>query len=176
MANNVLIKGLEFWYAKLEEKKPASPFGTEQWELLAAFDPSNTDIKKDLEDAGVTVKAKKLKENNVEYDRMVATLKRTTHDKKGNPRDPVRVVDNLRQAINPATIGKIGNRSEGNVILFSYDWEQQGRKGRSAMLTSVQVTRLNEYDGSGDDGVEFDIEEGATFDTPTNNSDLDFGG
>ena len=173
MANNILIKGLEFWYAKLD--KPASPFGTEQYEVLAAFDPSNTDIKKDLEDAGVTVKRKTLKDDNVEYDRMVATLKRTTHDKKGNPRDPVRVVDNLRQAMDIATVGKIGNRSEGNVILFSYDWEQQGRKGRSAMLTSVQVTRLNVYEG-GNDGVEFDIEEGATFDAPANNSDLDFGG
>ena len=115
MAQNVLIKGLEFWYAKLD--KPASPFGTEQYELLAAFDPAETDIKRDLEAAGVTVKQKTLKDNDVEYDRMVATLKRSRFDRKGNERDKVRVVDNMRQPMSAELVGKIGNRSKGNVIL-----------------------------------------------------------
>ena len=173
MAKNVLIKGLEFWYAKLD--KPASPFGTEQWELLAAFDPSETDIKRDLEDAGVSVKQKTLKDNDVEYDRMVATLKRSRYDRKQNERDPVRVVDNMRQPMASDLIGKIGNRSKGNVILFSYDWEQMGKKGTSAMLTSVQVTELNKYEGSSGGDVDFDIEDGGSPSGSTGGADLDFG-
>lgn len=171
MSKSVMIKGLEFWYAKLG--KPVAPFGTEQWEMVVAIDPSETGIKKDLEDAGLTVKAKTLKNNDQEYDRLVASVKRTTHDKKRNPRDPVRVVDNLRQPMDAAAVDKIGNLSKGNIILFTYDWEQMGKKGRSAMLTAVQVTEMNVYEGSSD--VDFDVEEGATFDVNPNNNDLDFG-
>lgn len=173
MSKSIMIKGLEFWYTKIG--KPVAPFGTEQWEMVVAIDPSDTGTKKDLEDAGLTVKQKTLKDNDVEYDRLVATVKRTTKDRKGNDRDPVRVVDNLRQPVNPSVVDKIGNRSEGNIIVFSYDWEQMGRKGKSAMLTAVQVTKLEEYNGGSGEAVDFDIEEAEVFTKSSDSNDLDFG-
>lgn len=151
MSKSVLIKDLEFWYAKLD--KPVSPFGTEQWELQVRTNDKGT--KKDLEDAGIKVSLKEDENGNPYY---AAGLKRKTTNKKGEPMDPPRVVDAHRQAF--PHVAKIGNGTRGNVILFSYDYEVQGRSGTAAMLTAVQVVDFKPYEGGGD-GIDFDVEADA---------------
>jgi len=163
MSKSVMIKGLDFFWAKLG--KPVAPFGTLQWELQVRT--TDKGIKKDLEDAGVKVKTQEDDDGNVIY---VAGLKRKAVDRKGNDMDPPRVVDGSRQPING---DKIGNGSHGNVILFSYDYEVQGRNGTAAMLTAVQVTKLVKYEGNS--GIDFDIEDTVEDTSAASKDDLDFG-
>ena len=50
-----------------------------------------------------------------------------------------------------------------------------GKKGTSAMLTSVQVTELNKYEGGSGSDVDFDIEDGGSPSGTSGGADLDFG-
>ena len=163
MSKSILISDLEFHYAKLG--KPVSPFGTEQWEMQLRTTSKET--KAQLEEAGVSVKLKEDDDGNTYY---AASVKRKTTDRKGNRMDPPRVVDTKRQAVDG---DKIGNGSKGNIILFSYEYEVQGRSGTAAMLTAVQVTDLKIYEGGS--GIDFDFSDDGFDAASESGSALDFG-
>lgn len=164
MSKSIMIKNLEFYWAKLG--KPVSPFGTEQWEMQVRTTDAST--KAELEAAGISIKELTLDDGSVVF---TGSVKRKTEDRKGNRMDPPRVVDGSRQ---PVDGDKIGNGSFGNIILFSYDYEIKGRSGTAAMLTAVQVTKLVKYEGGG--GIDFDFEDTVEDSSAAaEKQDLDFG-
>ena len=143
-----IIRGLELHYARLV--KSHSPFGSEVWDVQVRTE--DDDVKTQLEDAGVKMKA-----HTDGY--WYAGIKRNVMNRKGEPNKAPVIVDANKQPIDPDIA--IGNGSIGNLKLFSYDWSVGGRSGKSAMLSAVQITNLIEYKG-GDD-VDFDIEDAEGF-------------
>ena len=148
MSKTVIIRNVEFHYAHVF--KPHSPFGTEVWDVQLRTDDADT--AKQLIDVGVN-----MKEHEDGY--FHANVKRKTVTSQGKPQSPVVVVDRNKQPI--ADTVMIGNGSKGHVKLFSYNWEQQGRKGTSAMLSAMQIVDLIEYEGS--ETVDFDVEDASDF-------------
>ena len=148
MSKTVIVRNVEFHFAHVF--KSHAPFGSEVWDVQLRTE--NQDTAKELMDVGVP-----MKKHDDGY--FHANVKRKTMSSKGTPNSPVVVVDKNKQNIDPSV--KIGHGSKGHVKLFSYDWEMQGRKGTSAMLTAMQITDLIEYTGG--DSVDFDVEDAADF-------------
>ena len=132
-SRNYKIEGVELNWARLD--KPVSPFGTMQYELQIA----TTDA----------AKAEELKANHFnvkEKDgKFTVSLKRKAVKANGEDNGKVRVVDSNLVAIDD--VSKIGNGSVGNVIVFQYGYDAGGRKGVTAALTAVQITKLEIYSG-----------------------------
>lgn len=146
MSKTVIIRNVEFHFANVF--KPHAPFGTQIWDVQLRT--TDEDTVKELMDIGVN-----MKKHDDGY--FHANVKRKTISSKGEPMQPPVVVD---AAKNPIESG-IGHGSKGHVKLFSYDWQQQGRSGTSAMLVAMQVVDLIKYEGS--DSVDFDIEDAGDF-------------
>ena len=101
-------------------------------------------------DEGFTQKPKPVKDQN---DLFTIKLKRPTIWKKsGNAKDPVKVLDEYGDAIDPA---KIGNGTVANIQFSPYEWEFKGRKGKSTELQAVQIITLEVYEGGNSAGDEF---------------------
>lgn len=146
MANeNILIKDVTLNWARL-----ASPvrnqFGGENYELQIVGS------KDRAEEFAALGKVKELEDGTI-----AVNLKRKAKKADGSDMDPVRVVDGQRNPLENR--GSIGNGSKGNVIVWMYDYEFGGQKGRAASLTAVQVTDHVVYEGS-TSAVDFDVVEG----------------
>ena len=85
-----------------------------------------------------------------------ANVKRKTTNRKGDSNSAPKVIDTAKNPWNP-DIG-IGNGTVAHIKLFTFDYNVQGRKGTSAILTAVQIIDHVEYNG---EGVDFDDESGA---------------
>ena len=144
MAENVLIKDVEFNWAKLVTPFK-NQFGGENYEMQIV---TSADRKDELEAAG-------LKTKELEDGRISANLKRKAMKRDGTANDAPRVVDGQRSPIDG---NKIGNGSRGNVIVYKFDYEFAGNTGVSTSLTAVQVTDLVIYEG-GSAAVDFDVVE-----------------
>jgi hypothetical protein len=62
--------------------------------------------------------------------------------RNGEAQNPVTLVGGDLSAIDPNTLG---NGSIGNVRLYQYDYDVNGKKGIASMLMAVQITTLKEY-------------------------------
>lgn len=127
---NYRIDNVELNWAKLD--KPVSPFGTLQWELQVA----TTDKAKADE---LSANHFNVKEKDGTY---TVSLKKKAIRADGTENKPVQVVDANLQ---PLDATKIGNGSTGNVIVYQYSYNMQGRSGVGTSLQGVQVTDLKEY-------------------------------
>jgi hypothetical protein len=148
-ARNVIIRNVTLFWAKLD--KPVSPFGTEQYEIQLRVPKKRA---KELEPFG-TVK-------ETDNGMVSINLKKKAFKADGSPAAKVDVVDTAKQPVDPK---KIGNGSEGNVMVMLRDYEIKApngkvtRSGTSVMLNKVQVTKLVEFKPSGGgDFVDFDYE------------------
>ena len=116
--------------------KVSNPFGTEVFDVQLELTPEQEKIVSELNlkvrDAG---------------DKRVTNVTRKTHNAKGEP-TPVRIVDASKQAFDK----QIGNGTTGNVLLYTYEWSNNGRKGVKTIVTAIQVINHVEYTGS----VDFD--------------------
>lgn len=144
MNKSTIIRNVEFHYPHLF--KAHSPFGTEIWDVQVRT--TEEFVADQLKSVGVNVK----KHDDGYWH---ANIKRKTVNRKGEPNSPVTIVDAATNPWNPAT--RIGNGSKGNVKVFSYDYNMNGRKGVGVMLSAIQIVELEEFKGS--DDVEFDVEE-----------------
>ena len=150
---NVILKGVSLYWAKLNPEKPVSPFGTEQWEITVQTDKKRS---KELEAFG------KVKDG---FDKgtVAINLKKKALKKDGSPAAPVRVVDGMKQPLDPKVIG---NGSVGNVMLMLKDYEIKApngkvtKSGTTVTLTAIQVTELVKYEPKNSNFVDFD-EEGS---------------
>lgn len=137
-----VIRDLEFYWANVY--KPHAPFGTEIWDIqLRTTDEAKV---KECAELGIT-----LKPHTDGY--FFGNIKRKTTNAKGESMDPPKVFDAAKEQMDEA----IGNGSKGNIKVFSYDYKVGGRKGRTAMLTAVQVVDLVPYKMTTQE-VDFDVE------------------
>jgi len=139
----VIVRDVKAYWPKL--MKPVSPFGTEQYELQVR-------ANKDSE-AHKVLKGFGLKEKPQEDGSIAFNLKRKAKNRKGDDNGAPEVVDNQRK---PFDASKIGNGSDVNVKLFTYDYDVNGRKGTGVMLSGVQIVNLIEYKAS--NNIDFDSE------------------
>ena len=146
---NVILKNVSLHWAKLNPEKPVSPFGTEQWEITVQVDKKRA---KEIEQYG------KLKDG---FDKgtVAIGLKKKAQKKDGSPAAAVRVVDNMKQPLDPKIIG---NGSVGNVIIMLKDYEIKApngkvtKSGTTVTLVAVQVTDLVKYVPKASNFVDFD--------------------
>ena len=148
---NFKIEDVTLNYARLD--RTVSPFGSPQFE----FQIATTD----------QAKVAMLETNHIMFRRnpdgtlktnpdgeFFASLKRKAVKADGSDNGPVRVVNADTTPFPADKMGRIGNGSRGNVIVFQYPWEQAGRKGIASSLTAVQVTEFKEFVPTG--GVDFE--------------------
>ena len=136
-----IIRDVEFHWANVH--KPHAPFGANIWDIQVRT--TDADTYEELKSRGVNMKTH---DDGYYY----GNVKRNEKNRKGEPNDPPRVVDEFKAPITDS----IGNGSKGNIMIFTYDYNVSGRKGTGAMLSAIQVTDLVEYSGS----VDFDAMEG----------------
>lgn len=148
MSKTIIVRGVELHFIHLTRSH--SPFGNDIWDTQLRTE--DMDVVKQLQDAGV-----KMKKHDSGY--YHANVKRNVHNRKGEKNQPVVIVDNNKQPIDPEVT--LGNGTVANLKLFSYDWDVGGKSGTSALLSAVQVMKLVAYAGS--DGEDFDVEEAAGF-------------
>ena len=127
------LKGVKLQWAHLA--KPNSMSDKYQVDLVEL---DKTAVKR-LKDAGLTVKhGKDKKEPKPEIGHYVTA--------KANPyedgRNPVVMVDAKLNPVEDASI--IGNGTIANVNLSAYDWNYNGKTGRSCGLKGVQIIQLIE--------------------------------
>ena len=141
---NIMISDVTLNWARLDT--PAdNPFGgAPSWEVQIGTDDAAK--AKTLQDEGLNVK--------VLDGHFTVSLRRKSETKDGTPMAPVRVVDAAKNPIDGVNRRKIGNGSEGNVIVWLAPYEYAGKKGVTASLTAVQVTEMVEY--SAEASMDFD--------------------
>ena len=137
-----VIRNVNFYYAKLD--KPVSPFGTEIYDLQVRFP------KERIQEMSAFGKVREVEDGN-----FAINITRKAKNAKGQ-KTPVRIVDTNKAPIKDL----IGNESEGNIIVYQYDWNVSGRSGTKTILIAIQVTNLIKYVPQTE--VDFDILEPTT--------------
>ena len=140
-----IVRDVEFHWANVI--KPVSPFGAEQWDVQIR----TVDLKKAAELTELGINMKKHDEGY-----LYANVKRKTKTNKGEAQKPPIVIDANMQPLSDS----IGNGSKGHIKVFSYEYNVQGRSGRSAMLSAIQVIDLIPYGGSSGGDEDFTVEGG----------------
>ncbi len=141
----VIIRDAELHWAKLV--KPVEPFGTLQWELQMRT-ADKEEAEKWKKEFYLTVKT----EDGDDGTYYKANVKRKAIKKDGDQNTPPDVLDGAKKPIDG---NSVGNGSVGNVMLFQFPYEMQGRKGVSSILSKVQVTDLKVYQNS--NATDFDV-------------------
>jgi len=132
-----VIRNVNFYYAKLD--KPVSPFGTEIYDLQVRFP------KERIQEMSAFGKVREVEDGN-----FAINVTRKAKNAKGQ-KTPVRIVDTNKAPVKDL----IGNGSEGNIIVYQYDWNVSGRSGTKTILIAIQVTNLIKYIPQTE--VDFDI-------------------
>ena len=132
-----VIRNVNFYYAKLD--KPVSPFGTEIYDLQVRFP------KERVQEMSAYGKVREVEDGN-----FAINITRKAKNAKGQ-KTPVRIVDTNKAPVKDL----IGNGSEGNIIVYQYDWNVSGRTGTKTILIAIQVTNLIKYVPQTE--VDFDI-------------------
>src|SRR5210317_699231 len=104
-----VIRNVNFYYAKLD--KPVSPFSTEIYDLQVRFP------KERIQEMSAFGKVREVEDGN-----FAINITRKAKNAKGQ-KTPVRIVDTNKAPIKDL----IGNESEGNIIVYQYDWNVSGR-------------------------------------------------
>ena len=136
MSQVIIVRDVKAYWANLV--KPKNPFGTSQYDVQLQFD-ADREAAKQLKGLNI----KDAKEGNAK----VFYAKCPQFKRDGTENEAPEVVDKDRKPIDGSTIG---NGSVVNVKLFVYDYDVNGRKGKSAKLLGVQVVKLEKYE-SGED-------------------------
>lgn len=63
---------------------------------------------------------------------------------------------NFKPDVDPVDPDMVGNGTKANVSLSYYDWNFNGKKGRSPSLKKLLVTELNVFEGKGGESFDFD--------------------
>jgi len=147
MSNNTtsitdIIRNVEFYWANVY--KPHAPFGTEIFDIQIRTTDDAT--VKQCESLGIN-----LKKHDEGY--FFGNIKRKTVNAKGDAMEPPKVLNAAKEMMDEP----IGNGSKGNVKVFSYEYKVGGKKGRTAMLTALQVVDLVPYKTATQE-VDFDVE------------------
>lgn len=171
---NLIIRNVEFFWAKLGKPVENQFSGDMQWELQIRVP---TKRRADIEELG-TVKHP-LNANKVEDTSMCyVNLRKKATKADGSSAQPVRVVDAAKQEIDGTTLG---NGSKGHVIVMRKPFEIKNAKtgkvtktGISTALSAVQVIDLIEFKGTGNKITDMFDEEGPAVKQTDVHEDGDF--
>lgn len=136
---NVIIKNVELWWAKLDPKAPVEPFGTLQWEIQIRFPATQAEEMEPFGTASPVKDNPKLLQIN---------LKKKAEKADGTPAKSI-VVFSDEGDIMDGTI--VGNGSRGAVKLMLRDYEIKNTKGKvtkegtAVSVIQVQISDLVEY-------------------------------
>lgn len=146
----IMIKDVTIQFPKLS--RAVTYQGKDQWECgLITEDPKQA---KEWVDQLLP----KVKPNDaMAPSAWTCSLSRKVLNKDGTAKDPIRVVDANKRPLTPEQLRKVGNGSVANLIIFQGPYDNEFGKGTTNSLTAIQITHLEEYEGSMDD-VDFDIE------------------
>jgi len=160
--SSIVIRNAEFFWAKLDQ--PVNPFNAPypHWELQIRT--RDKDEAKSWKTYGMTVTLKE-DDSGTFYQ---VNLKRKAFSAKGDPRDPVKVVDGQ---LMPVDVAILGNGSVGHVQIDTYEYTMNGKEGTGFSLRAVQVLKLVEYKGAQAMGFEIEGETEIVVPTDTNSDD-----
>jgi hypothetical protein len=132
-----ILNNCELWFVKCDPKRPCATFNTENptWELQIRT--TSKEQKKEWEALDLPVKAI-VPDEGAPYFRV--NLRKKSLDKKGEPAQPVEVMNGKREPLDPNTVG---NGSIANVRIFQYEYPKKtgGGVGIASMVTGFQVTK-----------------------------------
>lgn len=131
-----IVNNCELWFVKADPHRPSSKFNRENPTWEAQIRTSSKAVKKQWEEAGLSVKAI-VPDEGEPYFRV--NLRKKSIKADGDNASPVSVVNGKLEPIDP---NSIGNGSLGNVRIFQYEYEKTGGgKGLANVLMGIQVTR-----------------------------------
>jgi len=133
-----ILNNVEIFFAKLDPKRPNATFNKENptWEVqirtrdkavAKSWKEMNIGVKPDEDAEGIFYKA---------------NLKKKSKKRDGTDQNPVNVVGG---DLSPIDVNKLGNGSVGNIRVFQYEYNVNGKQGIATMLMAIQVTELREY-------------------------------
>jgi len=168
---NLIVKNVEFFWAKLGKPVENQFNGDYQWELQVRVPAKRA---KDLEVLGTVKHPVKdgVEDKTVAY----VNLRKKSVKVDGSAAAPVRVVDAAKNEMDGSIIG---NGSKGNVIVMQKPYEIKNPKtgkvtksGIATSLSAVQVLELIEFKKSGNKITDmFDVEGEGQPQTATTESD-----
>jgi hypothetical protein len=152
-----IIKQAQLFFAKLDPKRPSKKFSKEnpRWELQIRT--TNKEVKKLWESMDLKPKLVEDEESGGVYYRV--NLSKKAFKKDGEANDPVEVVNGNLDKIDPSSIG---NGSIGNIRVYQYEYNNEGKKGIASTLMKVQVTKHVVYVPKGNPDDEFDMTDTET--------------
>jgi len=138
----VILKDCEFWFAKLDPKRPDATFNHDNptWEVQIRTTSKAT--KSDWQSKGLTIKAQVPDEGEPYF--YVNLRRRSLKADKVTPNTPVIVMDGK---LAPIAGGTVGHGSTGNVKLYQYPSKADTAKEGdvTSILVAVQLTKLIMY-------------------------------
>jgi len=134
-----VIRDAELFWAKLVT--PVNPFNADipHWEIQIRTRDKKESAEWKKHGLHVTMK----EDNDGSFYQV--NLKRKSETRKGDKRDPIRVVD---ASLAPLDASIIGNGSVGHVQIDSYEYEMNGKKGVGFSPRALQVIKLVQYTGA----------------------------
>ena len=138
----MLLNGILLW---ANVTTPGTGFSKDTYSLELSLDEETAN---NLRNEGFNVRDDK------EHSPFV-TFKRQVRRKDGSLNPVPKLVDADK---NPLEF-KVGNGSSATVQCRPYDWEYEGRTGKSLDLQAVQVTNIVEYEGTTLDGEELGLDD-----------------
>jgi hypothetical protein len=129
------IKNAELYFCKLNRKRPNDKFNKENPTWECQIRTSDKEVKKVWEAMGLSVKAI-VPDDGPTYFRV--NLRKKSIKKDGSPASPVKCVNGKLDEVDPDTIG---NGSIGNVRVFQYPFEKNGKKQLVSVLMGVQLVK-----------------------------------
>ena len=142
-ARELLLKDVEFHYFK---DKAVEYKGKMQWEVSI----KTTDAAQAEQWEANHLNVRHNGSSTKMPTEWTVSLNRKVHKRDGTEQDRVRVVDETLKAYSDEERRKIGNGSQGNVIVWQGHYDNQHGKGISTSLTAMQIPRekMEIYEGS----------------------------
>lgn len=132
-----ILKNCEIYFPTFDPKRPNTKFDKENPTWGCQIRTTSKEQKNAWIAEGLTVTTVVPDDDAQPYFKV--NLKRKTKNKKGEPMEPVKVVNGALEEIDPRTIG---NGSVGNIQIFQYEYKKaDGSTGISTLLSRVQITK-----------------------------------
>jgi hypothetical protein len=134
----VIIRNAEMFFVKLDPSRPSATFNKDNPTWEAQIRTRNKQQAKEWKELNLKVTPKE-DDDGIFY---AANLKKKSKKRDGTDMVAPNVVAGDLSPIDPKTIG---NGSIGNLSVYQYGYDVNGKSGIASMLMGVQITTLNEY-------------------------------
>jgi len=135
-----ILKKCAIFWVKCDPAKPNGKMDPNKPQWEAQLRTKDKAQAKEWKDNFLPVKLVEDEKEGVYYR---ANIRKRAKKADGTPNKPVNVVDGSKKPLDP---NRIGNGSIANVRVFIYEYPAStGGMKKTAMLTDLQITTLNEY-------------------------------